>query len=380
MHPAHVSLLSGLLIALAIGRPLGAQGSSVVEIGLSAVRFPADALTTVGPTARWSGSSASGPVTTGATIGAVVGSSGASGYGAVTGRGLRSLSSHWYGELGAELGALFATDARTSTRATSGVATARALRPVDAGGVWLRGSGSLATRSPDALGGGGIGAGVWWTWPGGRLTASLGREWNEAQLFRGPGREGYAGTVPVAYSEASLGVEGARVGMSWSASGTVRRDPGAERVVDAGARVTLAYWQTPTLALMLSVASELPDFVHGADAARVLMLGVRLRGSVAARPPATMVQPIVHVAGDSAVRTIEVRAAGASQVEVMGDFTDWAPVPLVREGDVFRATVRMAGGSRRLVVRVDGGPWRPAANTPAVDDDFGGRVGLLLVP
>ena len=64
----------------------------------------------------------------------------------------------------------------------------------------------------------------------------------------------------------------------------------------------------------------------------------------------------------------------------MGDFTDWAPVPLVREGDVFRATVRMAGGSRCLVVRVDGGPWRPAANTPAVDDDFGGRVGLLLVP
>jgi hypothetical protein len=31
-------------------------------------------------------------------------------------------------------------------------------------------------------------------------------------------------------------------------------------------------------------------------------------------------------------------------------------------------------------VRIDGGAWMPAANTPAVDDDFGGRVGLLLVP
>ena len=26
------------------------------------------------------------------------------------------------------------------------------------------------------------------------------------------------------------------------------------------------------------------------------------------------------------------------------------------------------------------GAWRPAANTPAVDDDLGGRAGLLVVP
>ena len=34
----------------------------------------------------------------------------------------------------------------------------------------------------------------------------------------------------------------------------------------------------------------------------------------------------------------------------------------------------------RAVVRIDGGAWRAAANTPAVDDDLGGRVGLLVVP
>ena len=39
-----------------------------------------------------------------------------------------------------------------------------------------------------------------------------------------------------------------------------------------------------------------------------------------------------------------------------------------------------ASGTHRIVVRIDGGPWRPATNTPAVDDDLGGRVGLLVVP
>jgi hypothetical protein len=40
----------------------------------------------------------------------------------------------------------------------------------------------------------------------------------------------------------------------------------------------------------------------------------------------------------------------------------------------------MPSGTHRVLVRIDGGEWRPAANTPAVDDDLGGRVGLLVVP
>jgi hypothetical protein len=40
----------------------------------------------------------------------------------------------------------------------------------------------------------------------------------------------------------------------------------------------------------------------------------------------------------------------------------------------------MSKGTHRMLVRIDRGAWRPAANTPAVNDDLGGRVGLLVVP
>jgi hypothetical protein len=40
----------------------------------------------------------------------------------------------------------------------------------------------------------------------------------------------------------------------------------------------------------------------------------------------------------------------------------------------------LAPGTHRVLVRVDDGPWRPPTNLPAVDDEMGGRVGLLVVP
>ena len=64
----------------------------------------------------------------------------------------------------------------------------------------------------------------------------------------------------------------------------------------------------------------------------------------------------------------------------MGDFTEWEPRTLVSSGGAFEGAMVMRSGTHRMLVRIDGGPWRPAANTPAVDDDLGGRVGLLVVP
>jgi hypothetical protein len=77
---------------------------------------------------------------------------------------------------------------------------------------------------------------------------------------------------------------------------------------------------------------------------------------------------------------VRVLAPGAHTVELMADFTEWASVTLSPSHDVFEGSFALSPGTHRLVVRVDGGAWRPAANTPAVDDDLGGRVGLLVVP
>ncbi len=381
MHRARLTTLGGLLIAIAVGRPLGAQDRALVELGASLIHFPADTVDTFGPSVRWSGWGERGAFAGSIGIGAVGGPSGGSGFLDLSGRRVDPLGGGWQGELGAELGGLLSTAARSASPwAANGLLSARLLRPVGAGGVWLRGSGSLTQRARGLLPGQGIGGGAWWRWPGVQVVTSIAREWNVAQLFSGPQREGYVGTVPVAYTEAAVGVEIERDAATLSLSGTARRDPGADHLVEHGVSVTAVLWQAPTRAIFLGVASQLPDFVHGGDAAQSITVGLRLQGSSPVVVRARRARPIIHVTGDSAQRTVRVRAAGARRVEIMGDFSDWEPVELAPAGDGFSTIVAMPAGNRRIVVRVDGGTWLLAANTPAVDDDFGGRVGLLLVP
>jgi hypothetical protein len=353
----------------------------VLEVGVSLIRFPADALTAGGPSLRWTGSRDRRSLTGSMSLGGVAGSGGASGFLDLSGRLRYGLRAGWRAEIGGELGALAASGTRSlSNHASSALVGVTLVRPLGSAGVWLRGTGSLAKRGPDVLGGRGVGAGAWWGQPGLQLLATLGRESTSAQLFAADNRIGYLGTVPVDYTEGTLGVLTTRHNASLSLTGVVRRDPGAERLVERGLVATASFWQSPTRAFVITVASQLPDFVRGADAAQSVTVGLRLNEPSPALARQLQVRPLVFVAGDSAERMISVRAPGARRVEVMGDFSDWAPVSLASAGDLFVAKVAMTSGTRRIVVRMDGGEWVPAANTPAVDDDFGGRVGLVLVP
>jgi hypothetical protein len=371
----------GLLFALAIGRPLGAQGRSVLELGASVIRFSADSVTTGGPSLRWTASGDRSGVAGSLSMGGVAGAGGASGFLDLSGRRRHGLPGGWRAELGGELGALVATGARASSNhASSGLLSATLIRPLGSAGVWLRGTGSLAKRDPDLIGGRGVDAGAWWGRPGVHLVATLGREWTAAQLFAEENRIGYLGTVPVEYTEATLGIMATRDNASLSLTGVARRDPGAERLVERGFIAAASYWQTPRRAFVISVVSQLPDFVRGADAAQSITIGLRLNEPSPAFSGARQARPLVFVAGDSAERIISVRAPSARRVEVMGDFSDWEPLSLAPAGDLFVVRVAMSPGTRRLVVRIDGGEWVAAANTPAVDDDLGGRVGLVLVP
>ena len=67
-----------------------------------------------------------------------------------------------------------------------------------------------------------------------------------------------------------------------------------------------------------------------------------------------------------------------STVEIMADFTDWEPVTLTPRRVGIRASVHAHRGARTASSCAStAATWRPATNTPAVDDDLGGRVGLL---
>ena len=80
------------------------------------------------------------------------------------------------------------------------------------------------------------------------------------------------------------------------------------------------------------------------------------------------------------LRVLTVQVSGAGEVELMGDFTDWLPVRLSPAGrDVWRVELPIAPGVHRVNLRVDRGPWTAPPGLTAVDDEFGGRAGLLVV-
>ncbi|HUF82390.1 MAG TPA: glycogen-binding domain-containing protein, partial [Burkholderiales bacterium] len=70
-----------------------------------------------------------------------------------------------------------------------------------------------------------------------------------------------------------------------------------------------------------------------------------------------------------------------TQVAVVGDWTGWQPVPLQRAADgrwVMRVT--LSPGVYRFNVIADGTRWTVPADVAAVEDGFGSKTALLVVP
>src|SRR5690348_10124379 len=78
---------------------------------------------------------------------------------------------------------------------------------------------------------------------------------------------------------------------------------------------------------------------------------------------------------------ITVRVGGVETVEVMGDFSDWTALVLMRRGrDMWDITLPVTTGVHEINLRLDGGPWLAPPGLPTRRDSFNGDVGLLVVP
>lgn len=157
-------------------------------------------------------------------------------------------------------------------------------------------------------------------------------------------------------------------------------------------------------ALIVAAGRYPTDVITGSIAGRYVSAGFRL-GKLGARParPAERPQPGIppHSSGaDGAVDPGETRleistpgvdeqvrltlhAPGAGAVEISGDFTDWRPIQLQRSPinrDAWQGSFRIARGIHRINVRRDGGTWMAPAGTTRSADDFGGEVGVFLLP
>jgi len=152
--------------------------------------------------------------------------------------------------------------------------------------------------------------------------------------------------------------------------------------------VAVVTWLVPQVGLVLDAGTYPVDLTQGFPGGRFATLSLRLRTSPTRAERSVGQDDPASAPGVSSFslepassgQTIRVRAPNARSVEIMGDFTQWRPVALQRDGEgSWHLDVRIGTGAHQINVRVDGGSWMVPPSLPAITDEFGGSVGLLVV-
>lgn len=133
---------------------------------------------------------------------------------------------------------------------------------------------------------------------------------------------------------------------------------------------------TPYLRLEAAVGNypaDITGFTEGFFVSAGIRIGTRSR----ALPPERAVTT-TRLGDAEAQVTFVVRDADA--VAIAGEWNAWTPTPLARiDGSHWRATLPLGPGAYRFALVIDGDRWMVPDGIPAIPDDFGGEVGLLLI-
>jgi hypothetical protein len=159
--------------------------------------------------------------------------------------------------------------------------------------------------------------------------------------------------------------------------------------------VSVAAWLTAHVGVVMSAGTYPVDLTQGFPGGRYFVVTLRI-APARARPAlgvlpsldALTVTPrggttteLVMQQTTNGTWELRVRAPGAGRVELNGDFTSWQPVSMSSVSNGWwTLTLPLASGTHQLNVRVDGGPWTVPAGLLSLDEEFGGRVGLLVIP
>jgi hypothetical protein len=180
-------------------------------------------------------------------------------------------------------------------------------------------------------------------------------------------------------SRAALRVSRYEVGLS------LTQRMGSAPIRRTGWELSGTWWLAPNFGIVGSTGHSLPQFGFTVPGARYGTVGLRF--AIGGRSPAQRARgtnaetkssnrPMLLVAG----RKLTIGGAPARTAEVMGDFTDWKPRPLVpMSGGRWTLPTALSPGVHYLNVRFDGGAWLVPSGAFKVDDGFGGVAGMIVV-
>jgi hypothetical protein len=200
------------------------------------------------------------------------------------------------------------------------------------------------------------------------------------QLRRGVGSVSFDGSLSgtaagrVRYADAAIGAEWDRRAVTLAASGGIR-------LGDLGntpwGQARVAWRLSPIIGLEATVGTY-PEDVTGFSDGFFVTAGVRVSppGPGAPAPPTVVVG-----ARRRGLVQVTFAVPGASNVAIAGEWNAWTNSPLQRVGrDRWRAELPLPPGAYRFTLVTDGERWFVPDGVPKLPDDFGGEVGLLVVP
>lgn len=141
---------------------------------------------------------------------------------------------------------------------------------------------------------------------------------------------------------------------------------------------------TERVALLAGGGRQLADPLRGLPQADVLTLAGRV--SLGPKPLPVMQRSLIAqaqvlpVEGGGGELSVRVFASDTMLIDIAGDFSDWQPIALEREGPFWVARVVLPSGKYRVAVRVNLGAWRAPRNLARIRDDYGGEAGLVVIP
>lgn len=180
------------------------------------------------------------------------------------------------------------------------------------------------------------------------------------------------------YADATVGVAWRRSRLSAGVSAGLR----AGDLTDGPfGSIRLGYTTTPWSAVELTAGRYAPD-LSGFNAGAYVNAGVRLRLAGDGVRRGVGGPAVTHTrAGSGRVRvSVEFPRRGVRTLEIAGDWNGWTPVPLARAGGG-RWTVELPlrPGVYKYQVIVNRKQWTVPDGASTVPDEFGGRVGLLII-
>lgn len=179
------------------------------------------------------------------------------------------------------------------------------------------------------------------------------------------------------YRSAELGVEAPTGPLRWKATAAYWETPSEQELV-GGVRVSVPLggnWFVSS-----SGRRRAPDPLLATPAAADLSATLRREFSLGGRSRRAVYEIGEQTGGGKRSVVFRLRRPAAEEVEVVGGFSDWRPVPMERTNGVWTSRVPAAPGVYHFGFRVDG-EWVVPERAPGlVRDEWGRRNATLVVP